>query len=1537
MSRLLKRVLSILLAAALLPSGLLVPNAKAAVPEIPVLLYHRIVSAPTNDWTDTSVDKFRSTMKYLHDNGYTTLTSEQYVNIMNGTATTVPAKPILLTFDDGTPDLVTNALPILNEYNMNAVAFIVTGWIGGDYSMSLPQLQDIAANHPNISLENHTVNHANNTWNSMTQEAASAELAQANAYLKQITGKAPVLLAYPYGHYHADVKAAAEANGMKYAFKVGYPNEDSYAMGRHYVRMGTTLNEIAGWLGGPAPTPEDTVTVYHESFTSGKGAATQSGGANLAAVTGSVYDDTDGAALYVSNRTNNWDGADFKFAGIGLQNGKTYTVTVKGYVYSGEAVPAGAQAYLQTVNSYAFLAGADLAAGNAFTLTKEFTVDTSKDTALRVQSNDAGASVPFYIRDVLITEKAAAGGGDDNRPPAIPFAAITFEDQQAGGFAGRAGTETLTITNEANHTAGGSYALKVENRTNTWHGPVLRVEKYVDKGFEYKVSVWVKLISPASSQLQLSTQVGDGSSANYVNLAPKTISTSDGWVLFEGTYRYNNVSGEYLTIYVESSNNSTASFYIDDISFASTGSGPVSIQKDLTPIKTAYRNEFLIGNAISAEDLEGVRLELLKLHHNAATAGNAMKPDALQPAKGDFTFDAADAMVNKVLAEGMNMHGHVLVWHQQSPAWMNTAKDAQNNTIPLGREEALVNLRTHIRTVMEHFGGRVISWDVVNEAMNDNPSNPADWKAALRRSPWYQAIGPDYVEQAFLAAREVLDEHPDWNIKLYYNDYNEDNQNKAQAIYSMVKELNERYARTHPGKLLIDGVGMQAHYNVNTNPENVKLSLEKFISLGVTVSITELDIQAGSNYQLSEKLAIAQGYLYAQLLDIFKAHAAHIERVTFWGMDDNTSWRASANPLLFDKNLQAKPAYYGVIDPDKFMAEHQPDTAHANQSTAKYGTPVIDGTVDSVWSDTYAMPVNRYQMAWQGASGVAKALWDDRHLYVLIQVSDAQLDKSSPNAWEQDSVEIFVDRNNAKTSFYQDDDGQYRVNFAGDTSFNPAAIEEGFVSAAKVTGTNYTIEAKIPLKDVTPANGKKIGFDVQINDGKDGSRQSVAAWNDTTGNGYMDTSVYGVLTLVGKAASPDPDSDSGTGTETGTGGGNPGTGGSGTAPGQVPALPANEVKATVDASGKATADIGEQAFAEALKRVKAGRIAFEIVTPGEVKAVAAKLPADRVKAAADAGVKRILVDTGFAKLELPSSLLTGSDHAAEVELSVSKVEPADLPEPIRSRVGSNAVFDFNLSVGGERIREFGAGQTVQVSIPYTLKAGENPGQVVICYISDNGTLEVVKNGRYNPASGTVEFKAKHFSKYAAVPVEVRFSDLARMEWAAGSISALAARGIVDGVSDASFAPEKDVTRAEFVQLLVRTLDLHANGANGGGNPFSDVEQGEWYYEAVLTAHRLGIVNGVKEGFFGVQDLISREDMAVMIYRAMAAARLTLEPVKAPEAFADGADIAGYAQEAVAALQQAGMINGMNEGEFAPKAAANRAQAAAMLHQLLYQT
>ena len=120
------------------------------------------------------------------------------------------------------------------------------------------------------------------------------------------------------------------------------------------------------------------------------------------------------------------------------------------------------------------------------------------------------------------------------------------------------------------------------------------------------------------------------------------------------------------------------------------------------------------------------------------------------------------------------------------------------------------------------------------------------------------------------------------------------------------------------------------------------------------------------------------------------------------------------NPTLFDRSLQAKPAYYGVIDPEKFISENMLEYLESNRSLARYGTPVIDGETDSIWSKAPALQLSRYQMAWQGATGTARVLWDEKNLYVLIYVNDPELDKANANPWEQDSVEAFVDENNQK-------------------------------------------------------------------------------------------------------------------------------------------------------------------------------------------------------------------------------------------------------------------------------------------------------------------------------------------------------------------------------------------------------------------------------------------------------------------------------------------------------------------------------------------
>jgi len=523
---------------------------------------------------------------------------------------------------------------------------------------------------------------------------------------------------------------------------------------------------------------------------------------------------------------------------------------------------------------------------------------------------------------------------------------------------------------------------------------------------------------------------------------------------------------------------------------------------DTPALKANYESRFFVGNVVSPGDLTGARFDMLKKHFNFLTAENAMKPIHIQAEPGKFTFETADALVNAALEAGFKVHGHTLAWHQQSPEWLNREG--------IGREEAIENLVTHVKTVATHFRGRVVSWDVLNEAIMDGPLNPEDWRASLRQTPWLKAIGLEHIELLFKTAREA-----DPDAILYYNDYNEDYQDKALAIYHMVKELNEKNPDVM-GRPLIDGIGMQGHYLLNTDIKNVQASLELFISLGVEISVTELDVRAGDNHVLTEDQAIRQGVLYAQLFDLCKKYPGKFVRMTLWGLDDASSWRSQQNPLLFDAKLQPKPAFFAALDPDTFLAEHGTVTVKREtlQAEVRRGTPALDAN-DPLWQELPAIPVNQYLMAWQGAYGNAKMLWDERNLYVNVAVTNAELNRANPTIHEQDSVEIYIDEGNHKILYMQADDGVFRINFANEKTFTPDTIAGGFESAVFVREKAYTVVAKIPFRTIKPAGGTLIGFELQINGASSqGLRQSIAVWNDVSGKSWQNPSGYGILRLV---------------------------------------------------------------------------------------------------------------------------------------------------------------------------------------------------------------------------------------------------------------------------------------------------------------------------------------------------------------------------------------------------------------------------------------
>jgi len=516
-------------------------------------------------------------------------------------------------------------------------------------------------------------------------------------------------------------------------------------------------------------------------------------------------------------------------------------------------------------------------------------------------------------------------------------------------------------------------------------------------------------------------------------------------------------------------------------------------------LKEIYKDDFMIGTIYNPWQVTGADKDLIVKHFNVMTPENLMKPDAMQPTEGNFNFKDADAMVEFCSANGITVIGHNLCWHNQSGPFLGQTTD---------REKAIAQLKAHVQTIAARYDGQIYSWDVLNEAIKDGAKLPADgdWKSQLRETQWTKSIGTDYVELLFQFAAEAAP-----NTLLYYNDYNMNDYNKAEVAAAMIKDLRSKGIR-------IDGIGMQGHYSTDTSLNTVRKSLELFSQIeGLKISITELDVGVnGANNKLSSANEKKQALFYAKLFCLFKEYSNVIERVTFWGYRDDTSWRKENCPLIFNKDLSAKEAFYALMDPEAYVAaaENEAPARVARQAKTAQGTPEIDGKKDAIWITAgTSYTINTPLYAWQGATGKVFTLYDDNHFYVLVEVEDSVLNADNANSYEQDSVEVFFDPENMKEDYYTDECGQYRVNYKGELTFGTVPTTEGVKAAATTTNKGYIIELAIPLKNA-PSAGTTFGFEVQINDANaSGSRVSVMKFDDPTDNSYCNASQWGEAVL----------------------------------------------------------------------------------------------------------------------------------------------------------------------------------------------------------------------------------------------------------------------------------------------------------------------------------------------------------------------------------------------------------------------------------------
>ncbi|WP_164716674.1 DUF7594 domain-containing protein [Paenibacillus whitsoniae] len=376
------------------------------------------------------------------------------------------------------------------------------------------------------------------------------------------------------------------------------------------------------------------------------------------------------------------------------------------------------------------------------------------------------------------------------------------------------------------------------------------------------------------------------------------------------------------------------------------------------------------------------------------------------------------------------------------------------------------------------------------------------------------------------------------------------------------------------------------------------------------------------------------------------------------------------------------------------------------------------------------------------------------------------------------------------------------------------------------------------------------------------------------------------------------------------------------------------VKATTGANGAIQATLKAEAMKQAAAAASDGKLNIQVQSDGSTPAkTQVTLPLQ--DALASGSISQIALSASGATLTFSTNPSDGllPAGAKEMSVNISKVDIATLPAGVQAQVGSHPVFDFDLTVDGTKISRFDSAESVMVSVKYDLQPGENVHEIVVYYIGDDGKLAIVKNAKYNATNGTISFAPQHFSRYAIGYNHVGLGDLGQASWARTMVESLAAREIVAGTGTGVFEPNRSITRAEFLKLLLAALDLKAERA---ASSFKDVSSEAWYYQTVATAEKLGILKGKEDGTFGANETITREDMAVMLSRAAAAAGVKLGGTGMSTSFTDSAVIAAYAADSVNAMQRSGLIDGFTDGTFGPKQQTTRAQAATVIYKLLDQ-
>jgi len=343
------------------------------------------------------------------------------------------------------------------------------------------------------------------------------------------------------------------------------------------------------------------------------------------------------------------------------------------------------------------------------------------------------------------------------------------------------------------------------------------------------------------------------------------------------------------------------------------------------------------------------------------------------------------------------------------------------------------------------------------------------------------------------------------------------------------------------------------------------------------------------------------------------------------------------------------------------------------------------------------------------------------------------------------------------------------------------------------------------------------------------------------------------------------------------------------------------------------------------------KLVIDVQAPNNLIQTNINIPSSIINEAMNKSIDLIEVTTSVAEITIPSSSLQVADATAVLINAKLVNKETELTPEQKAVVGDSPVYDFNITAvtsnGSTSIRNFAQG--IQIAVPYTLKAGDNPENITVYYLNEKGELENMQ-ARYDATTGTVTFNTTHLSKYYVKVNNVVFNDLAKYQWAKAYIESMAAKGIINGKDTLLFCPGDKLTRAEFASLLVKLFKIQDSGKT---LTFKDVDKKAWYYNVVVSAVEQGIITGKDTETFAPNENISRQDMAVMIERVLKKFKKVVLPNDIKLDFADSNEAADYAKAGIAVAVKYGIIKGNEDNTFKPNNNVTRAEAAAVIYRI----